>query len=63
MADQRENTSKPVGQYEEKGIVQDVAVPIAASGVGGAAAGATSAWVNSKINQGKNPPSGSGKRE
>ena len=47
MAEKKETTSRPRPKGEQKGLVQDVVVPIVASGVGG--------YVAGKVAQGKNP--------
>jgi hypothetical protein len=44
-------------QHEEKGLVID----LIGAGVTGGVAGATNAWVQGKIGQGKNPPKDVGK--
>jgi hypothetical protein len=41
---------------EQKGLVQDVVVPIAQAGAGGLGVGAANAYLNHKLSQQKNPP-------
>jgi hypothetical protein len=41
---------------EQRGIVQDVVVPIAAGGAGGATAGAAEAYVSHLLNRPGEPP-------
>jgi hypothetical protein len=49
-----EKADRPKGpNYEEKGWVTDLVGGV----LGGGAAGATNAWVQGKLGQGKNPPS------
>jgi hypothetical protein len=45
MPDDQDRIARPTPDMEEKGILGDVIVPLAASGLGGAAAGATNAVV------------------
>jgi hypothetical protein len=56
MSDKQENTTRdkrvPADQIEQRGVVQDVVVPIAQSLASGGAAG----WAAGKVGQGKNPP-------
>jgi hypothetical protein len=40
----------------QKGLVQDVVVPIAQAGAGGLGVGAANAYVTHKLSQQKNPP-------
>jgi hypothetical protein len=53
MSDKQENARAdkrvPMEQLEQRGLVQDVIVPIVQSGVGGAAAG----YAAGKVGQGK----------
>jgi hypothetical protein len=56
MSDKQENPRRdkrvPMEQIEQRGVVQDVVVPIVQAGVSGAVGG----YVAGKVGQGKNSP-------
>jgi hypothetical protein len=60
MSDTQENARGdkrvPMEQMEQRGVVQDVVVPIAQAATGGLGVGAANAYVNHKLSQQKNPP-------
>ena len=60
MSDEQENARRdkrvPKEPIEQRGVVQDVVVPIAQAGAGGLGVGAANAYVNHKLSQQKNPP-------
>jgi hypothetical protein len=58
MPDKDKGTTRvqDLAGFEQKGLVQDVVVPIAQAGAGGLGVGAANAYVNHKLSQQKNPP-------
>jgi hypothetical protein len=55
MSEHKDKQVKP-DQIEQRGIVSDVAVPIAQAGVGGLGIGAANAWVSTKFGGGQKQP-------
>ena len=58
MSDKEKGTTRvdDLAGTVQKGLVQDVVVPIAQAGAGGLGVGAANAYVNHKLSQQKNPP-------